>query len=88
MTKDRGFTDEDLREVADNPEWTDEELASAKPLEAVLPQLAAALREDRAARAKETVTLELDRAIVDRFRSGGADWRARMTETLRKAAGL
>ena len=43
MTKDRGYTDEDMREVTDNPEWTDEELATAKPLEHFLPELAASL---------------------------------------------
>ena len=41
MTKDRGYTDEDMRDVSDNPEWTDEELATAKPLEHFLPDLAA-----------------------------------------------
>ena len=91
MTKHRLYTEEDLRDVADNPEWTDEELATAKPLEALVPQLAAALREDRAQRAandKQIVTLDLEQSVVDHFKSGGAGWQARMGEALKKAAGL
>jgi hypothetical protein len=54
MTKDRGYSDEDLREAADNPEWTDEELATAKPLAQLLPDLAASLLRDRMAQALPT----------------------------------
>ncbi len=90
MTKDRGYTDEDMREVADNPEWTDEELATAKPLEHFLPELAASLARTRARRSppRAKVTLDLDKAVVDHFRSTGKGWESRMGDVLRKAAGL
>ena len=31
MERDRGYTDEDMAEVSDNPEWTEDEFARAKP---------------------------------------------------------
>ena len=90
MTKDRDYTDKDLRDVADNPEWTDKELATAKPLEHFLPDLAASQARDRARRdsPKAKVTLSLDQDVLDHFKSAGGGWESRMSEVLKKAAGL
>lgn len=35
--------------------------------------------------AKQQVTLRLDRDVVEAFRAGGAGWRSRMNDVLRKA---
>lgn len=43
----RGFTDADLAEVMDNPEWTDEQLRDAKPFAEVFPSMAASVRRLR-----------------------------------------
>ena len=46
----RGYTDADLAEVMDNPEWTDEQLRNAKPFTQVFPDLAASIVRDPAAK--------------------------------------
>jgi uncharacterized protein (DUF4415 family) len=37
--------------------------------------------------AKETVTLRIDRDVLDFFQEGGAGWQERINAALRKAAG-
>ena len=87
----RGYTDEDLAEVSDNPEWTVEEIKTAKPLDAFMPELAAAIRRTRGRQktpTKQLVSLRLDRETVEKFKAGGRGWQGRMGTALRKAAGL
>ena len=86
----RGYTDADLAEVMDNPEWTDEELAAAKPFAAVFPEAAASIkrRGPQKAPTKSSVTLRLDRAVLDHFKAGGRGWQVRMGEALKKVAGV
>ena len=38
--------------------------------------------------AKETVSLRIDRDVLDHFQEGGAGWQDRINAALRKAAGL
>jgi len=38
--------------------------------------------------AKETVSLRIDRDVLDHFQEGGAGWQERINAVLRKAAGL
>jgi uncharacterized protein (DUF4415 family) len=38
--------------------------------------------------AKRAVSLRIDQAVIDHFRAAGPGWQTRMTEALRKAAGL
>jgi uncharacterized protein (DUF4415 family) len=38
--------------------------------------------------AKIAVTLRIEPDVLEKFKHSGTDWRARMTEALRKAAGL
>ena len=38
--------------------------------------------------AKETVSLRIDRDVLDHFQEGGAGWQDRINAVLRKAAGL
>ena len=47
---ERGFTDADLAEAMDSPEWTDEELRNARPFAEVFPELAASIASDLASK--------------------------------------
>lgn len=64
----------------DNPEWTEEDFAKARPLREVLPELYA-----RTTHASE-VALILPAATIQAFAEEGEDWRERMAETLTEAA--
>lgn len=79
----------------DNPEWTDTEIAQARPFREVLPQLAASIDRAIAARgrprAEETktpVTIRLDPDIVDHYKATGKGWQSRLNDDLRKVTGL
>jgi uncharacterized protein (DUF4415 family) len=75
-----------MAEVSDNPEWTDEQLANAKPFAEVFPAMAAAIRRARGpqkAPTKTPVTLRLDRDVLAAFRETGAGWQGRMNAALR-----
>jgi len=65
---------------------TDEELAQMRPLDEVLPELAASIRRSRGrpkiATPKAAVTLRLDPATVAAFEAWGPDWRRRMAEII------
>jgi hypothetical protein len=41
-----GYTLEDWHDVSDNPEWTDEDFARARPLREALPSLYEAIRQE------------------------------------------
>ena len=77
----------------DNPEWTEEDFARAKPLSA-FPELMAALYPARGrpkaapGATKQQVTLRLDREALERMKAGGPGWQTRINEAVRKAAGL
>ncbi len=76
----------------DNPEWTDEDFATARPASEVLPKEAVAALVRKVGRPrgstssiKEAVSLRIDRDILDRFRASGPGWQTRINEALRKA---
>jgi uncharacterized protein (DUF4415 family) len=76
----------------DNPELTDEEIASLRPFREVHPDLHASIKRSRGRpriiSPREAVTLRLSPETIARFKEAcGDDWRARMTETLEKASG-
>lgn len=74
----------------DSPELTDAQIAAGGRAGDMLPQgLFAALTRrgrPRSDNAKVLVTLRLDPAVLDGYRSGGAGWQVRMGDVL--AAGL
>ena len=77
----------------DNPEWSEEDFARARPADEVLPAtVVAALVKNKGGRprgsAKEQIALRVDRDVLERFRAGGPGWQSRMNEALRSAAGL
>ncbi|MFB9950338.1 BrnA antitoxin family protein [Rhizobium puerariae] len=90
----RGYTKEDW-DAVDSPPLTDEELANMRPFREVFPEIAEKMEKAIAARGrpkveapKVAVTLRLDPDVLEKFKVSGKDWRTRMAEELRKAAGL
>ena len=78
----------------DNPEWTEEDFARARPASEVLPpevlaafpRTAARLRgRPKLAAPKEAVSLRIDRDVLAYFRGTGAGWQGRLNAVLRKA---
>ena len=89
--KERAYTDEDLAAVSDNPEWNAGDIAGAKPFAEAFPELAAKARRLRGPQKKATkklVSLRLSPDVLERFRSTGRGWQARIDEALRKSLGL
>ncbi|RJL09432.1 BrnA antitoxin family protein [Paracoccus siganidrum] len=77
----------------DNPEWSDEELAQARPFTEAFPALAEKMRQNvggrpRSANPKVAISLRLDPEVVARFKADGPGWQTRMNDALRKAAGV
>jgi uncharacterized protein (DUF4415 family) len=85
---DPGLIDEE------NPEWTEEDFARARPAREVLPPAVyeALTRKRRGERGpqkaptKVAVTLRVDRDVVDRFKAAGPGWQTRMNDALGRAA--
>ena len=76
----------------DNPEWTEEDFARARPI-SEFPELAAAFvsakkRGRPAGSTKEQVALRIDKDVIEHFRADGPGWQSRMNRALRAAAGL
>jgi uncharacterized protein (DUF4415 family) len=74
----------------DNPEMTEEQMAELRPFAEACPDLMAAIKRSRGRpkldAPKEPVTLRVSPGTVARYKAiAGADWRARMSETLEKA---
>ena len=74
----------------DNPEWTDEMIARARPASEVLPTEVAALlvrrRGPQVAPTKRPVSLRLDPDVLAKFRATGPGWQSRINDVLRNAA--
>ncbi|PYE22594.1 uncharacterized DUF497 family protein [Rhizobium sp. PP-CC-3A-592] len=91
----RMYTEEDWKAI-DSPQLTDQELSNMRPAKEVLPSsffegVKAARRgpgRPKSDAPKEPLTLRLDADVIEVFRGRGEDWRAQMSEVLRKAAGL
>ncbi|MBO1361937.1 BrnA antitoxin family protein [Acetobacter sacchari] len=79
----------------DAPEATDEQLARARPFVEVFPALAAKMKaggvthrpigRPLSANKKVAVSLRLDPDVLEKFKSAGPGWQARINEALRKA---
>jgi uncharacterized protein (DUF4415 family) len=80
----RSAPDPDLTDP-DNPEWTAEDFARARPPED-FPELAALLKNRGGRPRKETpkvpVTIRLDAEIVEHFKASGDGWQSRINATL------
>ena len=80
----------------DNPEWTEDDFARARPASEVIGKKAAALLVRKPGRpvgskkphAKQQVALRLDPEVIERFKAAGPGWQTRMNDALRAAVGL
>ena len=82
------YTQEDWDEVSDNPEWTAEDFAKARPFVEAFPELAEKIRRARGpqkAPTKALVSLRIDKDILERFKADGPGWQSRINDALRKA---
>ena len=77
----------------DNPEWTAEDFARARPIEA-FPELMAAFPKARGRPAgsvkddaKQAISIRLDPDVIAHFRATGPGWQSRVNAVLRKAIG-
>ena len=85
-----GYTKADMKVVSDNPEWTKEDFARAKPFSEVFPEMHASIKRSRGRprvdKPKEAVTLRLSPDVVEKFKAAaGNEWRAQMANTLERA---
>jgi uncharacterized protein (DUF4415 family) len=72
----------------DNPEWTTEDFARARPAIEVVPKLVAEYLRRRGKQKHPTkvlVSLRLERDVVDKLRASGPGWQSRANDMLRKA---
>jgi len=80
----------------DNPEWTKEDFARARPAGEIHPPHVAAALVRKPGRpvgwtkpdAKQQIALRLDKEVIEKFKASGPGWQTRMNEALRAAAGL
>ena len=73
----------------DNPEWTDEDFARARPASEVHPELVERWLRSQGKQklcAKVIVSIRLDADVLDHYRSAGEEWQSRINEILRQAA--
>lgn len=76
--------------VDDNPEWTEEDFACARPASelppevlAHFPKTLARIRGLQKAATKPAVSLRLSADVVDHFRAGGPGWQTRIDQVLK-----
>lgn len=73
----------------DNPEWTKDDFARARPaaeLPAAIRKAFPRTRGPQKAPKKIPVSLRLSPEVVEHFKSGGPGWQARIDDALRKLA--
>ena len=77
----------------ENPEWTEETFAKARPAKEVFPDLAEySAQRKRGQRgpqktpAKVPMSLRIDRDVLAFYKAAGRGWQSRMNEALRRAA--
>lgn len=72
----------------ENPEWTAEDFAKARPI-SDFPELAVAFANAKGGRPrgsnKEQVALRIDKDVLARFRATGPGWQTRINAILRAA---
>jgi uncharacterized protein (DUF4415 family) len=90
----RKIDDRTARPDKDNPEWTKEDFAKARPASEALPEFIGEkaaqelMRRSRGrppkADRKVNQTLRLDPDVLEAFRREGSGWQARINEILRQ----
>lgn len=75
----------------ENPEWTVEDFARARPASELPPEMLAAFpntkpRGDRPPGSnKQSVSIRLDKDVLAKFRATGPGWQSRINEALKRA---
>lgn len=75
----------------DNPEWTEEDFARARPASELPPRLLAAFSNTKsrggrpAGSDKQLVSIRLDKEVVEKFRATGPGWQTRINSILKRA---
>jgi len=71
----------------DNPEWTKEDFARARPASELPPRMAASFRKGGrpAGSNKKHVSIRLDADVVEKFRATGPGWQTRINDALKRA---
>ena len=85
--KKKRYSARDLHDVSDNPEWTKEDFAKAKPFAEALPDLAASIRRGRGpnkAPTKKLVTIRLSGSVIEKYKSSGRGWQSRIDADLKR----
>lgn len=76
-------------EDPDNPELTDDQLRSMRPMREVMPEFVEMMtrryRGAQKAPVKQLVSIRLDQDVLDGLRAGGAGWQSRANDILRDA---
>ena len=72
----------------ENPEWTKQDFARARPFAEALPEVAASIRRrgKQAMPTKELVSIRLNRDVLEKFRALGPGWQKRINAALEKLA--
>lgn len=77
----------------DNPEWTKQDFARARPI-SDFPELAAAFPQGAKRRGrpagsdKAQIAIRIDKDVLAKFKAGGPGWQSRINEALRRAVKL
>jgi uncharacterized protein (DUF4415 family) len=73
----------------ENPEWTPEMFARARPMREVMPEVVEAMKRGRPklAKTKVAISLRVDEDVVSGYRSLGRGWQTQMSLDLAKAIG-
>ncbi|MEY2942316.1 MAG: hypothetical protein RLY97_330 [Pseudomonadota bacterium] len=81
-----GYTQADMDEVSDNPEWTEEDFAKAVPFAQAFPHLAASIRKRGRQKTptKMSTTIRLSPEVIAHFKQGGQGWQSRIDAALRE----
>lgn len=74
----------------DNPEWTADDFAKARPASELPGHIRAAFPRTRGAQKAATkvpVSIRLSPEVIEHFKAGGPGWQSRIDEALRKVVG-
>lgn len=78
-----------IAEDPDNPQWSAEDFAKARPFREVFPDLAASIDRTRGRppleKPKRQISIRLDQDVIDKFRATGKGWQARVNAILKQA---
>lgn len=80
------YTQADMDAVSDNPEWTEEDFAAARPFAEAFPELAATMRTRGKQKrpTKVSTTIRLSPEVIAYFKAGGEGWQSRIDEALQQ----